>query len=192
MSSTLPIGERLRHAREARQLSLAVVAERSGLTKGFLSRVERDTTSPSVSSLVSICEAIGVPLAHIFATPRVIVMRAGDRPQAELPGRSAVDTLLTAVEERKITVIETAAGPEGSGGDALYSLPCEVEICYVVAGAIELTLNSETYQLDAGDSITFDGTVPHTWRNATTSMSRIVWILAPGLPDPLHHANVGV
>ena len=192
MSSTPPIGERLRHAREARRLSLAVVAERSGLTKGFLSRVERDATSPSVSSLVSICEAIGVPLADIFATPRAVIMRAGDRPHATLPGRSVIDTLLTAVEERKITVIETAAGPEGSGGDALYSLPCEVEVCYVVAGAIELTLGNDIYQLDAGDSMTFDGTVPHTWRNVAATMSRIVWILAPGLPDPLRHATVGV
>jgi transcriptional regulator with XRE-family HTH domain len=83
VSTGLPIGERLRHAREARQLTLAVVAERSGLTKGFLSRVEREATSPSVASLVRICEAIGVPLSDIVATPKAVVMRAAERPRSE-------------------------------------------------------------------------------------------------------------
>lgn len=190
MNHGLPIGERLRHAREARQLTLAVVAGRSGLTKGFLSRVEREATSPSVASLVTICEAIGVPLADIFATPKAVVMRASDRPHATLPGQLVADTLLTAPQERKLTVIETTAGPDGSGGDELYSLPCEAEVCYVVEGEIDLILDTDTFRLATGDSITFDGTVPHSWRSASTSGHvRIIWILAPGLPDPLHYVK---
>ncbi len=190
MQHRLPIGERLRHAREARQLTLAVVAERSGLTKGFLSRVEREATSPSVTSLLTICEAIGVPLADIFATPKAVVMRAADRPHATLPGQLVVDTLLTAPQERKLTVIETAVGPDGSGGDELYSLPCATEVCYVVEGEIELILDTDTYRLATGDCITFDGTVPHTWRSGSAlSHARVIWILAPGLPDPLHYVH---
>jgi transcriptional regulator with XRE-family HTH domain len=190
VSTGLPIGERLRHAREARQLTLAVVAERSGLTKGFLSRVEREATSPSVASLVRICEAIGVPLSDIVATPKAVVMRAAERPHATLPGQLVADTLLTTPQERKLTVIETTAGPDGSGGDELYSLPCETEVCYVVDGEIELVVDTEVFRLAAGDSITFDGTVPHTWRSvALEQHSRIIWILAPGLPDPLRAVN---
>jgi transcriptional regulator with XRE-family HTH domain len=190
VNNGVPIGERLRHAREARQLTLAVVAERSSLTKGFLSRVEREATSPSVTSLVTICEAIGVPLADIFAMPEAVVMRAALRPHATLPGQLVADTLLTAPQERKLTVIETTAGPGGSGGDELYSLPCETEVCYVVEGEIDLILDTDTYRLATGDSITFDGAVPHTWRIASTSSyARVIWILAPGLPDPLHYVK---
>ena len=190
MNHGLPIGERLRHAREARQLTLAVVAERSGLTKGFLSRVEREATSPSVTSLVTICEAIGVPLADIFATPVAVVMRAADRPHATLPGQLVADTLLTAPQERKLTVIETSAGPDGSGGEELYSLPCDTEVCYVVEGEIDLILDTDTFRLATGDSMTFDGAVPHTWRSVPSSNTvRVIWILAPGLPDPLHYAK---
>jgi len=183
-----PIGERLRHAREVAQLSLATVAERSGLTKGFLSRVEREAVSPSVSSLLRICEAIGSAPAYVFALPTAVLMRASDRPHATLPGSFVVDTLLTNANERKLTVLETVTGPEGSGGEELYSLPCETEVCYVVEGEIVLVLDSSEYRLAAGDSITFDGTVPHTWR-ATAQSSRIMWILAPGLPDPLQPWN---
>jgi transcriptional regulator with XRE-family HTH domain len=185
LSSGLPIGERLRHAREARQLSLAVVAERAGLTKGFVSRVERETTSPSVNSLISICEALGIEPSDIFTVPKARVMRSSDRPSATLPGHMVVDTLLTAIDERKLTVIETLAGPEGSGGEDLYSLPCETEVCYVVEGEIVLTLDTETFKLAAGDSITFDGAVPHTWRAISEASSiRLIWILSPALPDP--------
>lgn len=190
MGIRLPLGERIRHAREARHLSLAMVAERSGLTKGFLSRVERDATSPSVASLVSICDAIGIPPSDIFAVPKAVVLRASEQPHATLPGTLVTDTLLTAPVERKLTVIETIAGPEGSGGEKLYSLPCETEVCYVVEGEIEIILDTESYRLSVGDSITFDGTVPHTWRSISQMENcRIIWILAPGLPDPLRHAD---
>ncbi len=185
MNTGLPIGERLRHAREARQLSLAVVAERAGLTKGFVSRVERETTSPSVVSLISICEAIGVEPADIFSVPKAVVTRSSDRPHATLPGHMVVDTLLTSIDERKLTVIETLAGPEGSGGEELYSLPCETEVCYVIEGEIVLTIDTESIKMAAGDSVTFDGAVPHTWRAVSESSTvRVIWILAPALPDP--------
>ena len=79
------LGARLRHAREQRQLSLGDVAERTGLSRGFLSRVERDKTSPSVASLVAVCEAISLPLGRLFGTPGVTVVRAADRPTARPP-----------------------------------------------------------------------------------------------------------
>jgi transcriptional regulator with XRE-family HTH domain len=69
LNGTVRIGARLRHAREAGRLSLDVEA-RTGLSKGFLSKGERDASSPSVANLVSICDAIGLPMADLFAVPR--------------------------------------------------------------------------------------------------------------------------
>lgn len=68
-----------------------------------------------------------------------------------------VHFLPTAIEERKLTVIETLAGPEGSGGDELCGIPCDTEGYYVVEGEIVLTLDAESFKLAVGDSITFDG-----------------------------------
>ncbi len=183
------IGARLRHAREARQLSLGDVAARAGLSKGFLSRVERDATSPSVASLMAICEAIGMPPALLFALPHVTVIRAADRPKATLPGAAVVDTLITAPYEPHVTVIETIAAPRGSGGESLYTLPSECEVCLVVEGAIEIIIDDATFQLAAGDAITFCASSPHTWRNTSASATaRCIWVLAPALPDPQSHA----
>ena len=79
-------GARLRHARETSRLSLGDVAARSGVTKSFLSRVERDITSPSVANLVGICQALGLPVGDLFQTPQTTLVRGTDRSTlADLP-----------------------------------------------------------------------------------------------------------
>jgi quercetin dioxygenase-like cupin family protein len=184
-NSGVHLGARLRHAREQRQLSLGDVAARTGLSRGFLSRVERDMTSPSVASLIAMCEAISLPMERLFAAPRVTVVRAADRPKATLPGAAVVDTLITPAHESHVTVLETIAAPGGSGGTEPYTLPSECEVCYVLQGAIELDIDGVVFALRRGDAVTFGATVPHTWRNASaTSEARIVWVIAPALPDP--------
>ena len=188
--TSVRLGARLRHAREQRQLSLGDVSERTGLSRGFLSRVERDKTSPSVASLVSVCDAISLPLARLFATPSVTVVRASDRPTATLPGAAVVDTLITPAHEPHVTVVETLAAPGGSGGEGYYTIPSECEVCYVLEGTIELEVDGEVFALARGDAVTFGATVPHTWRNTSATYARIVWVIAPVLPDPRGQADV--
>jgi transcriptional regulator with XRE-family HTH domain len=185
------LGQRLRHAREQRQLSLGDVSERTGLSKGFLSRIERDKTSPSVASLMAVCDAISLPMERLFATPSVTVVHATDRPEAIFPGDAVVDTLITPAHEPHVTVLETLAPPGGSGGAELYTMPSECEVCYVLEGEIELEVNGDVYPLGRGDAVTFGATVPHTWRNVSSDTdARIVWVIAPALPDPRSKGGV--
>jgi transcriptional regulator with XRE-family HTH domain len=184
------LGARIRHARERRRLTLADVSDRTGLSRGFLSRVERDMTSPSVASLVAVCRAIALPLERLFAASTVRVVRAADRPAAVLPGRAVTDTLITPAHEPHVTVLETLAAPGGSGGDEYYALPSECEVCYVLDGTIELEIDGDTFVLARGDAVTFGAATPHTWRNASpTDEARVVWVIAPALPDPLGQAD---
>lgn len=178
-------GARLRHAREAGRLSLGEVAARSGLTKSFLSRVERDMTSPSLARLMGICDALGLSMAELFQTPQTTLMRRDDRPRiADLPkAAGVVDTLITPAGERHVTVLETAVAPGGSGGSTLYTLPSECEVCFVLQGAVEVQVEDQNFSLQAGDALTFGAAVPHSWK-ALSDGARILWILAPGLPDP--------
>jgi transcriptional regulator with XRE-family HTH domain len=179
------IGARLRHAREAGRLTLEHVAARSGVTKSFLSRVERDITSPSVASLISICDAVGLSMADLFHRPPATLVRRADRPRpADLPkAADVVDTLLTPADERHVTVLESTVAAGGSGGPVLYTLPSDCEVCFVLDGTVELQVEDELFTLEAGDALTFGASVPHTWR-VCSSDARILWILAPGLPDP--------
>ena len=186
----LHFGARLRHAREASRLSLGDVAARSGVTKSFLSRVERDMTSPSVASLVGICQAVGLSVADLFQTPQTTLVRRSDRPTfADLPkAAEVVDTLITPAGERYVTVLESAVAAGGSGGSTLYTLPSECEVCFVLQGTIEVQVEDQTFTLQEGDALTFGAAVPHSWR-AAGGGARILWILAPALPDPQRGAR---
>jgi len=67
------IGNRLRSARKLRGLTLDQVAQSAGLTKGFVSRLERDDVSPSVASLVAVCETLGLRVGELFDPPQTSV-----------------------------------------------------------------------------------------------------------------------
>jgi transcriptional regulator with XRE-family HTH domain len=186
------IGARLRHARESSRQSLSEVAARCGVSKGFISRIERDEASPSVASLVALCDAVGLTMADLFAIPQTTLVRHSARPSLDgLPKSAAVvDTLITPPRERHVTVLETTAAPGGSGGEPLYTLPSECEVCFVLEGSVELEIDDERFLLGPGDALTFGAAVPHTWRNASaTDGARILWILAPALPDPRKEAS---
>ena len=156
------------------------------MTKSFLSRVERDITSPSVASLVGICDALGLSLAELFQIPQTTLVRRADRPSLDdLPKAAEVcDTLITPAGERHVTVLETAASAGGSGGvGALH--PAQR-----VRGLLRARGRRSRSRWRTGRSrsarATRSPSAPPSrtrWR-AVGDGARILWILAPALPDP--------
>src|SRR5919112_94317 len=146
------IGGRLRAARQARGLTLDQVAAAARLTKGFLSRLERDEVSPSVASLVSVCEVVGIRVGELFETPETSLVRAGEGRQINFGGTDVRELLLTPGTQGALQVISSTIEPGGNGGEELYTLDCEVEFVYVLAGRLRITLTSQSALLDAGDA----------------------------------------
>lgn len=95
-----PIGAKIGAARTAQGLSLSQIADSTGLSKGFLSRVERDDTSPSVATLVRLCHVLSVPVGALFAEPDVHHASWEDPPHINLGG---VDADETAPTTRRVT-----------------------------------------------------------------------------------------
>lgn len=175
------IGARLRAARLAQRMTIEAVADATGLTKGFISRLERDSASPSVASLVAVCEVIGLRVGDLFDPPDTAVVRAGQGRQINFGARDAEERLLTLGTQQQLEVIHCAIEPGGrGGGDELYTLDCDTEFAYVVAGALEVVVEDEKITLRAGDAMTFPGRTPHTWRNASPSeAAEVLWVLSP-------------
>ena len=71
------IGAQLKAARLAARMSMAEVAEQAGLTKGFVSKLERDLANVSVASLIRLCDALGVSVGSLFQAPTGEVIRTG-------------------------------------------------------------------------------------------------------------------
>jgi quercetin dioxygenase-like cupin family protein len=174
------IGARVRAARQASGLTIESVAEAAGLTKGFVSRLERDQVSPSVASLVAVCAAIGLPVGALFEPPQTAVVRAGQGQRINFGGHNVTEYLLAPGSQKHLEVIHAFIDPGGTGGDELYSLDCEIEFAHVLAGRLEVRFAEEAIVLDTGDSLTFPGREPHTWRNASTSEPcELLWVLTP-------------
>lgn len=176
---TVRIGAKLRAARKTRSLTLDQVAQAAGLTKGFVSRLERDDVSPSVASLVAVCEILGLRVGDLFDPPVTAVLRAGDGRLINFGGHGAAERLITPGTQTLLEVIHSVIEPGGGGGDELYVLDCDIECVYVLRGTIEVVLESGPELLSAGDAMTFPGSAPHTWRNPGAESCEVLWILAP-------------
>jgi len=179
-NARLRIGARLRSERLRQGLTIEQLADSAGLTKGFLSRVERDETSPSVGTLIVLCEVLSLPIGTLFETPDTQLVRAQEAPLINLGGAGAQERLLTPRRQGKVQLIRSEIAPLGNGGAEPYTLNCEIEVVHVLAGAIELVFRDGTTRLDAGDTLTFSGREPHTWRNPDEELPCVVmWILSP-------------
>ncbi|MER5805647.1 helix-turn-helix domain-containing protein [Streptomyces mirabilis] len=174
------IGGRLRAARQKQGLSIDAIAEVTGLTKSFLSRVERDITSPSVSSLVRICQVLSLDIGSLFREPELHLVRDGNGPRINLGGIGVDERLLTSRNEPRIQLIRSAVEPGGNSGSDLYTVLSEIEVLHVLVGRIEVLFANETFELLPGDTITFPGSEPHTWRNPDHEWpAEVIWVLAP-------------
>ena len=179
-SDTPKVGARVRSLRRERGLTIEQLAAATGLTKGFISQLERDRTAPSLASIARICDALGVRLGDIFEDePRPALVRRAERPLANgVP--STRNHLLSLREERRFKAIESEIAPGAGAGDELSSLPGEMEFVYVLDGSLELRLGEETHVLETGDALTYPLSKPHTWRNGSEVESlRVLWLSVP-------------
>jgi transcriptional regulator with XRE-family HTH domain len=176
----LRIGARLRDARRRQGLTIDQIAQSTGLTKGFISRIERDVTSPSVSSLVTVCAALSLPVGELFTAPKTDVVRRAQAPHIQLTGRGADERLLTPRGQARLQLVHSIIEPGGTGGEELYTLNCEVEVAHVLHGRLQVLFSKSAELLEAGDTMTFSGREPHTWHNPDADEdAEVLWVIVP-------------
>jgi transcriptional regulator with XRE-family HTH domain len=174
------VGARIRALRRERGLTIEQLAAATGLTKGFISQLERDRTQPSLSSIARICDALGVRLSQLFEhEPAPAVVRRNERPELESAFATA-SYLLSSRDERRFQAIESVVAPGAGAGEELHALPGEIEFVYVLEGSLELRIGDEALELHEGDALTYELTQPHSWRNPSrTEALRVLWVAVP-------------
>ncbi len=178
-AAPLAIGSRIRAARQGQRMTIDHVAQATGLTKGFLSRVERDLTSPSVSSLLTLCQVLSVSIGDLFAVPQTHLVRRDEGPRISLGGEGIVERLLTARSERRVQILHAEIEPHGSGESELYAVDCDVDVLHIIRGSLTLIMTSSSYDLEEGDTLSFSGREPHSWVNHTDLPVTALFVLAP-------------
>ncbi|MGH3357315.1 MAG: helix-turn-helix domain-containing protein [Nocardioidaceae bacterium] len=178
------IGARLRQARAAQRLTLAQLADASGLTKGFISKLERDQANTSVASLIRICGALGIQPGELFDVPSGQVVRRDAYPSINFGGDEMSEYLLTPRGERRLQAILSEIRPGGGSGDEAYGLPVDVEFALVLDGDLEIEVDGEIIALGTGDALTFPSASQHSFRNPMTAgVTRVLWVFSPALPE---------
>jgi transcriptional regulator with XRE-family HTH domain len=176
------LGAKFRAARSDRGMTMEQVAAEAGVTKSFISRLERDEVSPSVASLVALCEALRIRVGDLFDPPETSLVRAGTAVPARFGPEGLLEYLLTPKTVRSVNIYQSVIDPGMASSDVLYSHESEVEIAYVLHGAIDVELGDQSIRLERGDTFTFSPREPHRFSNpSSTERAEILWVFAPAL-----------
>ena len=168
------IGTRVRALRLARNLTLKDVTRATGLSSSMLSLVERGQTSPSIGTLISICDALSIHMANLFlseADAGPLIVREHQRIVRSAEGltrRIVLDS-----DRLGIELTEHIYEP----GSSTSPVPLHhngSEIGLVLSGSLEVHLDGTTYTLREGDAIHFTSTTPH--RFSSHENTRTVWV----------------
>ena len=178
------VGARIRELRKAKGLKLKDFATETGLSIGYLSQLERDIAAPSIRTLSVVAGALGVNVSWFFPDQSPgddpengMVVRA-DRRRSLRFESGIRDELLCPTLSGKLELLYCFFEPGASSGDELYSHEGE-EAGYVVEGQLELTIESELYSLEEGDSFHFVSSRPHRYRNPGESRTVVIWAMTP-------------
>ena len=165
---------------------LTALADASSLSKGFISQVENDRTSPSLATLQDLAAALQTSVAYLVVeeerTPQVV--RAAERRCLHLGGNTTKVEVLSAQPRRNLELL-LAELPAGlSAGDKRHfhhgeqCILCLEGRVRVLHGSVELTL-------ETGDSCHYDGRVPHAVENIGDGTARVLVAMAPAAFEPV-------
>ena len=168
------IGGQIRRLRTDRGLTLARVGELTGLNVGYLSQVETDKASPSLETLAALADALGVPLAWLLieTVPPPTVVRRAERPVSTGAGGVRVERVDGGFA-RTLRIVEVA-GPPGVR-TALHADPGE-EHHLILEGHLRLRQGEHVVDLEPGDYLLWDGSVPHEVENIGDGPARALII----------------
>jgi transcriptional regulator with XRE-family HTH domain len=173
------LGERLRSLRSARGWTLEELAERSGLSKPFLSRLESSTRQPSIAAVLSLARVFDVPMGSLFeplnADESCIVIRANDVKVRQGEGISYAP--LSSASRFNLQPIELLVSPSRHGSER-YQHEGE-EWVFVLSGRLRLLLGEKEYDIATGDAAHFDSRLPHRLEALDGRDAKIILVACP-------------
>ena len=182
------LGVRVKALREAMDLSLRDLAERSGVSAPMLSQVERGETSPTLQVAARIAAGLELRLSQLLRLDEegaVTVVRASERrhgPAGAGGHRYEILTPPLPGQRAELSRHVLAAGAQtGGAGDPPMHEPGSRETALVERGTVVLFCDGERHQLSAGDCVTFDADLPHHFENPGTTEAVLLAVVSAGL-----------
>lgn len=180
----MPVTALLRAVRRQHGLTLQTLAEQTGLTKSYLSKIERRQSTPSIAVAIKVARALDVDVARLFSDEapeeKIAVDRAVDRAPDHAPDHGAGLQRYRALAPGLLgkSMSPFVVRPTGTAADDPHPVHPGQEFVFVHAGTIELDYGDRTVTLAAGDSAYFDASVSHCIRAFGTAQAEVVVVAA--------------
>ena len=177
---SVDVGLRLRDLREERNLSMRALARMSGLSANALSMIERSKSSPSVSTLYKLADAMEVPITAFFRTetPQKEVVFIKSNQRTRVPFHRGLweglgGEFFSGRVEPFMLTLESGAN---SGRFPMVHTGHEFVLC--LPGKLEYQVENQYFVLEPGDSLIFAAELKHQWRNPGNTVTNAVFVLA--------------
>ncbi len=178
----MTLGDKIRRLRLDKKMTLQDVAERTGYSKALISRIENDSVSPSITSLVRISSVFKITLHELFLAAeggQVSVVKKNSRSsRAFAGGRIKIESLRESAAGSKMGVVIMTLSP-GVMREAGEKTDVAETWCYVFKGKLEAHTGGQTYELTEGDSIYLTSDVPHKWCNPSKGKASALIVETP-------------
>jgi transcriptional regulator with XRE-family HTH domain len=176
----LSLANRLHAMRESRGWTLEELAERTGLSKAYLSRLEGGDRQPSIAALLTVATAFGVSIAALFEQPDdsadCLIVRGDTAPSVNANGLTYTP-LSSSTKPFNLQPIAVTV-PARRKGNETYQHDGE-EWLYVTAGRLRVTVAGKHHELNTGDSAHFDSRLPHRLDALDNTDAKIILVACP-------------
>lgn len=172
------IGRKIKQRRLQLDLTQEELAQRTELTKGYISQLENDLCSPSIATLQDILNVLGISLQEFFTEPKQEKVVYSSDDYFTSKNGDGTNTWLIPNSQRKEMEPIILTLPAGGSCEERYPFEGE-EFGYVLSGKVEIITEKEKFKLGVGDSFSIDGKKQHTLVNSSKDEAKILWVTTP-------------
>lgn len=174
------VGALVLHLRREAGFSIGGLAAAAGLSPGLLSQIERGQGNPSLTTLIKLSQALKVPVGRFFDTGDQggALVRRDERRRLEAAEDNLIYELLTPHMNGQLGMLRAQIAAGWDNKDAPFKHAGE-ECVTVVQGRLYVCVNGVGYELEEGDSLTYDSSLPHWYRNPTDQDAVLIGAMTP-------------
>ena len=178
------LGNRIKHMRQNTGYTLVDLSKRSGIALATLSRIENDKMVGTLDSHKKICQALGITLSELFSNleremKAVYIQRNCAQKEVFSHSEHFTRTILTSKDSGK-NILPLMVTVQPGGVENIDANRADIEkFIYSLEGSIELTIDGDTFQLQAEDTLYFNASSPHTIKNTGGTIARYLCVISP-------------
>lgn len=178
------LGQRIKVLRKERRITLIGMSKKTGIDQATLSRIENGHMTGTLESHTKIAEALGLRLPGLYEDLVVKAEEAKDRIARKKlenfshSGGAVAELMTTAVLQKKMMPIFLKIKPKATTEIEEYPAVTE-RFIYIVSGSVCVSLGEDSRELKAGETLYFNGSIPHHFTNSSKTEAHIISVMTP-------------